>query len=354
MKLAVDLQRYQRLRKLLVVTIVAIAAVPSVGWVLTRPASQMEHRSPTHSASELGITAPGRIEPKDGVILLAPAVSEFGAAVLKSLHVRSGQWVNEGEVLATLTQHDELKAGVIAAERRVAIAEAKLKALSAGGKEDDLNALRAEINADEATLAYLKKETERAVELKRERLLSASALEAQQSRLAAATRSLEAKRAKLASLSSVRPADVVIATAELDAARADVDERRARLENSIVRAPTAGRVLEIHAYPGQRVTERGLASFGRTDSMYVDAEVMESDIGRAKVGNKVRIVGDVLPSPTTGTVEEIGYLVDTREVFNIDPTAFADSRIVHVKVRADEPALLERFINARVTVAFEP
>jgi len=352
MKLAVDLQRYQRLRKSLVLIIIAIAALPSVGWVLTRPATLLEQRS--HAASaDVGITAPGRIEPKDGVIVLAPAVSEFGAAVLKSLHVRAGQWVKEGDVLATLTQHDELKAGVIAAERRVAIAEAKLQALGAGGKEDDLNALRAEIKSDEATFAYLQAETTRAVQLRQERLLSASAVEAQQSRLAAAERSLDAKRAKLASLSSVRPADVVIASAEVDAARADVDERRARFENSIVRAPTAGRVLEIHAYPGQRVTERGLVSFGRTDSMYVDAEVVESDIGRAKIGDKVRIAGDVLASPTTGVVEEIGHLVGTREVFNTDPTAFADSRVVHVKIRADQPEMLERFINARVTVAFE-
>jgi len=184
--------------------------------------------------------------------------------------------------------------------------------------------------------------------------LSSSAVEAQQSRLTAASRALQAKRAKLASLSSVRPADVVIAAAELDAAKADVEERRARFENSIVRAPSAGRVLEIHAQPGQRVTERGLASFGRTDAMYVDAEVLESDIARAKVGQKVRILGDVLAEPTTGTVEEIGYLVGTREVFNTDPTAFADSRVVHVKVRADSPQVLERFINARVTIAFDP
>ena len=354
MKLAIDLQRYRRLRKSLVVVIIVIAAVPSVGWVLTRPATLLEQRASTSSLSALGITAPGRIEPKDGVILLAPAVSEFGAAVLKSLHVRAGQWVEQGTVLATLTQHDELKAAVTAAERRVTIAEAKLHALGAGAKEDDLNALRAEIQSDEATFAFVQAETQRAEQLRRERLLSSSAVEAQQSRLTAASRALQAKRAKLASLSSVRPADVVIAAAELDAAKADVEERRARFENSIVRAPSAGRVLAIHAQPGQRVTERGLASFGRTDAMYVDAEVLESDIARAKVGQKVRILGDVLAEPTSGIVEEIGYLVGSREVFNTDPTAFADSRVVHVKVRADSPQVLERFINARVTIAFDP
>jgi hypothetical protein len=53
-------------------------------------------------------------------------------------------------------------------------------------------------------------------------------------------------------------------------------------------------------------------------------------------------------------VEEIGYLVGSREVFDADPTAFADSRVVHVKVRIAEPAKLERFIDARVTVEMRP
>jgi HlyD family secretion protein len=353
MKLAIDSQRYQRLRKLLVVVIIVIAAIPSVGWVLARPSTLVEQPTHARAGSVLRITAPGRIEPKDGVIHVAPAVSEFGAAVVKSVDVQPGQWVKQGEVLATLLQHDELRAGVVSAERRAAIAQAKLKALAAGGKEDDLRSLRAEIESDEAALAYVQAETERAQQLRAERLLSVSAVEAQQSRLTAAARALDAKRAKLSSLSSVRPADVVIAEAELDAALAEVEERRARSENSVIRAPADGRVLDVHAFPGQRIGEQGLLSFGRTDAMYVDAEVMESDIARAKIGDSVRITGDVLQAPATGTVEHIGYLVGTREVFNTDPTAFADSRVVHVKIRAHQSEALERFINARVTVTFD-
>jgi HlyD family secretion protein len=68
----------------------------------------------------------------------------------------------------------------------------------------------------------------------------------------------------------------------------------------------------------------------------------------------VDISGDVLPYGTQGSVEQIGYVVGRREVFETDPTAFADSRIVHVKIRAENPVALERFINARVTVQIQP
>ncbi len=98
----------------------------------------------------------------------------------------------------------------------------------------------------------------------------------------------------------------------------------------------------------------GLLTMGRTDEMFVDAEVPEEELGRARVGQRVRITGTMLATPVAGTVEEIGLVVGNREVFRNDPTAFTDARIVHVKIRAADPAALERFINARVTAVIQP
>jgi HlyD family secretion protein len=172
--------------------------------------------------------------------------------------------------------------------------------------------------------------------------------------LTVAARSLDAKRARLKGLSSVRPADVAVAEAQLRAANAVADEIRAAVENATVRAPFAGRVLELRAFPGQAVGGDGLLTMGRTAEMFVDAEVPEEELGRARVGQRVRITGAMLATPVAGTVEEIGLVVGNREVFRNDPTAFADARIVHVKIRAAEPAALERFINARVTAVIQP
>ncbi len=121
-----------------------------------------------------------------------------------------------------------------------------------------------------------------------------------------------------------------------------------------MRAPADGRILAVHAYPGQRVGADGVATFGKTREMLVDAEVAEEDLPRVREGQHAIVTGDALASPTGGTVEKIGYLVGSREVFRADPTAFSDSRIVHVKIRAADPAALERFVNARVTVEIRP
>ena len=140
----------------------------------------------------------------------------------------------------------------------------------------------------------------------------------------------------------------------MGAADAEVDEARTALEATIVRAPSEGRVLAVYAQPGQGVGADGVLALGKTSEMFVDAEVMEEDLARLRPAQHARITGDVLTGAIDGTVEEVGVLVGTREVFKTDPTAFADSRIVHVKIRALDPARLERFINARVTAVIQP
>ena len=42
---------------------------------------------------------------------------------------------------------------------------------------------------------------------------------------------------------------------------------RASLELAVVRSPIRAQVLEIHAYPGERVGPEGIMELGRTDRM---------------------------------------------------------------------------------------
>jgi HlyD family secretion protein len=355
MNLAADSTRYRQLRRLLCAALLAIVAIPGAGWLISR-ADATPHR-PVAAADipqRQTITAPGRIEPRDGVLAIAAPASDAGPAIVAALQVHEGDWVESGAVLATLSGRQPLEAALVASERRIAIARARLVALQAGAKEDDLRALRAEVESAQATLDQAQAETRRAQQLRDKQLLSVAAVEAQESRLAVAARTLEANRARLDSLARARPADLAVAEAELRAAEADADAVRAQLETTVVRAPSAGRVLALYAHPGQSVGAEGVLAFGRTGEMFVDAEIVEEDLGRLRVGGKATVTSDVLASPATGTVEKIGYLVGSREVFVTDPTAFTDSRIVHVKIRMADAACLERLINARVTVEIHP
>ena len=357
MNLAADFSRYRRFRRALVGGLLAIAAVPAAGWLVSAaragandrggPPSQMPTSDPRQS---LPVTAPGRIEPLDGVLAIAAPSTEQGPAIVAALHVREGQWVESGAVLATLNAHEPFEAELLASQQRIAIAHAKLAALLAGAKEEDLRAARADAASAEANAIQARSDARRARKLVAEHLLSTAAIETQESKLAVAERALDASRARLDSLSRARPADIQVAEAEVHAAESDSKAVQARVENTLIRAPSAGRVLAIHAHPGQAVGPEGVLAFGRTADMYVDAEVMEEDLGRVHIGRPATITGTLLDAPATGIVERVGYLIGSRETFVTDPTAFTDSRIVHVKVRVADAARFERFINARVTV----
>jgi len=352
MKLSAARQDSRRLRWALVAVLLAIVGVPVASRFVYRSSAAVAPAD--RAVAPLPIAAPGRIEPKDGVITIAAPASLTGPAIVMRLHVRQGDWVREGQLLATLRGRDEMQATLRGRERKREIAQARLAALTSGAKEDDLRVLRAEVQRDEAALAQIDAQARRSRELHRYGLLDTASHEAQESNLAVAVRTLEASRARLNSLSSVRPADVAVAEAEIRAAEGDVDEARSALDSTIVRAPCEGRVLAVYAQPGQGAGVNGVMALGKTSEMFVDAEVMEEDLARVRVAQRARITGDVLSGSVEGVVEEIGVLVGSREVFKTDPTAFADSRVVHVKIRAADPARLAPFINARVTAVIQP
>jgi HlyD family secretion protein len=355
MELDTQRRRSRRLRSGLLAALVAIAATPVAGrFVFGNAAPEAPPATEARPMGALPITAPGRIEPRDGVIAIAAPASLAGPAIVAGLMAYQGDWVRGGQVLATLRGREEMAALLIGRERRRAVARARLAALTSDGKDDDRLALQADADRDAAALAHVEADTSRSRELHAQGLLDTASWQAQEARLAIAARALEASRARWRSLSSVRPADVAVAAAELRAADAEVEEARAVLEATTVRAPADGRVLAVYAQPGQAVGVDGVLALGKTTWMYVDAEVLEEDIGRTRVGQPARITGAVLPTVIDGTVEEIGGLVGTREVFTTDPAAFADSRVVHVKIRISEPARLERFIHARVTAVIQP
>lgn len=139
-----------------------------------------------------------------------------------------------------------------------------------------------------------------------------------------------------------------------DVARAGLERARADLELSTVRSPIAGQVLEIHAREGERIGPEGIAELGETASMYVVAEVYETDIGRVRVGQRARVRSPALPGELEGEVERIGLKIGRKDVLSTDPVADADARVVEVWIELAEPARAAALTNLRVDVVLEP
>jgi HlyD family secretion protein len=186
---------------------------------------------------------------------------------------------------------------------------------------DDEGLKTANVKRVEAQLVNVMTEYKRNLELQRRQLISASEMESLQLR-------------------------VTIAEAELTQAQAELERTR-------VKSPIDGRVIVVHAREGERVGPEGIVELGRTDSMYVIAEVYETDIGRVKVGQLAKALSPALQEPLTGTVEHIGLKVGRMEALATDPVSRADARVVEVAIKLDDSTRASELTNLQVEVILE-
>jgi HlyD family secretion protein len=152
------------------------------------------------------------------------------------------------------------------------------------------------------------------------------------------TKEIREAEAVLAKIAEIRPVDVQKAEAEVQQAIADLNYAETDLELTVVRSPIDGKVLKIHAYPGENVNSNdGIAELGITDRMMAIAEVYESDINKVRVGQRanIRSEGGAFQEILKGEVIQIGQQIGKKDVLNTDPAADVDVRVIEVKILID-------------------
>ncbi len=170
--------------------------------------------------------------------------------------------------------------------------------------------------------------------------------------LASAERELaRAKRLARGGVSSDAQFDVAQTAATV--ARAQLARAQAELDLSIVTAPFAGEILDIHARTGERVGPDGIAELGRTDEMYAVAEVYETDIRFVAVGQRATVRSPAFAEPVNGSVERIGRKIGKNDVLSDDPAARSDARVVEVQIRLDDSSVTSGLTNLQVEVELE-
>jgi len=329
-------------------------ALATVGLISSARRQQTTSASTNPVIGPAAVSALGLVEPKGGVVVLSAPYYSNGPSIVQELRAHEGDWVEEGQVLAALDSRPLVEAMVRQAQLRVQAASRRLAQIKAAPKSADVAALEQQRASALASLESAKTEDKRYQELREAGLVSAEAAEAKRLAVTTLERTIDEITARIRSLSEVRQSDIDVAEADLASVRADEELARRELAVTVVRAPVAGRVLAIRARPGEEVGTHGLLELARTSEMHVVAEVYESDIRRVRVGQLAEISGEALAQPVAGRVVAIGSGVASSEVLPSDPGAFADQRVIKVRVRADDGRPLEKLIHARVTVVFRP
>ncbi len=171
----------------------------------------------------------------------------------------------------------------------------------------------------------------------------------------AGAQQVAAAQATLDQVREVRPVDVRAAQAEVSRTIANVQQAKASLMQSSVRAPQAGEILYVYTHEGELVSSNGIAEIGQTEQMEAIAEVYQSDVAKVQVGQKARISSTAIAGDMTGTVVQIGSQVRRQTIVNTDPSTNIDARIVEVHVVLDRASSQKaaKLTNLQVRVSIE-
>src|SRR5215475_522172 len=117
---------------IVVFLLVAISVAASVVWVLPYVNQQPTAQPVEDAHPPSGVTCLGHIEPEDGTVRLGARSLSGQPSIVSELHVKEGDNVRAGQIVATLNSKDQLEAAWHQAEANVRVAEARLAQARAG------------------------------------------------------------------------------------------------------------------------------------------------------------------------------------------------------------------------------
>jgi len=152
--------------------------------------------------------------------------------------------------------------------------------------------------------------------------------------------------------------DLVISEAKMVSIQAAINSINFDLEQTQLKSPISGIVLQILAREGERPNSSGVINVGANQLMEALIEVYESDIERVEIGQLVDLISENggFNGSLRGHVSLISPQVRQRRVLSTDPTGDADSRVVEVRVKLDNQSAkkVSHLTGMKVIARFQP
>ncbi len=238
--------------------------------------------------------APGRIEPRSGLIRIGAAVP--GRVTAISAHINDK--VAEGEVLIRLDDK-EARARLVAAEAEAAARKRERDAQPATAGREDVRKAEDAVFVAERAVTNARFGLDDAIMVDRKAQAPPRVLADARRRFADANDRLRQEHVAFAGAQAKGnvPAPNRLEAAVI-AARADVTLAEIMLDRTRIRAPIAGTVLQLNAKAGEMVApapELPLAVIGDMTVVRARAEVDENDVSKIKLGQSVFVRSNAYP-----------------------------------------------------------
>lgn len=283
-------------------------------------------------------------------------VTPLVAGAVASVEVINTQTVKRGDVLFRLDDADQrLSVARAEAEWQRVRRQFGQAVATSGALAAQVRSGEADVSRAQAQLAVANANMEKArIDLVRRRDLAASgavsgeeltsatnAFAAAQGNLALARAGIsQAGAARGAAAGSLAANNALVAGSTVDshpdvlAAKAKLDQARLDLARTVIRAPIDGVVTNRQIQIGQRIAAGAQAmTIVPVGATYVDANFKEGQLGRVRIGQRVRLVSDLYGSDVVFHGRVAGFSGGTGSAFALIPAQNATGNWIKVVQR---------------------
>lgn len=330
-------------RILTVSAVVAVAALTATMiWGRTAIPKCSRPAKTTATATEFLIAAAGRVEPSSENIQLAAELN----GKLKSMLVEEGDAVQRGQVLAEL-ENGDYRAQVASAEAEVMQKQAELRKVINGARTQERREAQSTVEEARAVMNNAKADMER-----RQKLFAAGVISREE--VDRYVKEYEVAKARCEERShhqdlvaaDAREEDRAMAEANLQLAKARLEEARAVLDKTFIRAPLDGTVLRKFHRAGESVSNSAtnpdpIFTIGDKRALRVRVDVDEADVSKLVMGQTAYVTADAYGSKRfAGHVVRIGQQLGRKNVRTDEPTERVDNKILETLLELDNGAEL--------------
>jgi ABC exporter DevB family membrane fusion protein len=288
------------------------------------------------------IAGPGRVEPNSEDIKIGSELS----GRLKTVYVEEGDMIHRGQVLAELENADYL-AEVESAKASVVAKEAALRKVINGARRQERNEAWSSVDEAKAVMQNAQSESRRRQELFAAGVVSREELDRYASEADVAKAKYEAAVEQHSLVDDhAREEDRSLAEADLQLAKAQVEEAQARYQKTFIRSPIDGGVLRKHHRSGESVSNSStvpdpVLTIGDRKVLRVRVDVDETDVSKVRVGQKAYVTADAFGKQKFwGHVVRVGQQLGPKNIRTDEPTEKVDTKILETLVELDPGAEL--------------
>jgi multidrug resistance efflux pump len=308
-------------------------------WIAPSRQTSSAQDAPRQS-SQPALIARGYTDAPAGTAVIAgdPA----GGSTLLELRIKDGQTVKKDEIVAVLSNYPRSDVAVRTAEAGLEKMKQLRETMTTGARVTQIAMQEASIKTtiDDNRL--------KALELQR----SSKPPDQKELELSLAQQALERQKTTLFLQKQSLAADLKLIELDIANAQASLDTAKTQREESLVRSPLDGVIVQIFARQGERIGGAGIAKVVDMKQLRVLADVDELQIGRVAPGGKVDVTFRGSSTIYKGTIARVAPTVKRMQRVEPDGGTSTDARVVQVEIEIDDPSSMPQVLGRETRVTF--